>query len=113
MNYGMVVNYKYCTNCHSCEVSCQKEKGLPEGEWGIKVQTMGPAEFERGWEWDYLPVPSSNCDMCEGRIERGEKPLCALHCLASVIEVLPVEEIPAAMVKPEGKTVVFLRNGEE
>ena len=25
---AMLINYKYCTGCHSCEVSCRKEKGL-------------------------------------------------------------------------------------
>lgn len=110
MDYGMIVNYAYCTNCHACEVSCTKEKGLPKDEWGIKVQSFGPAKFEDGWEWDYVPVPSSRCDMCAGRLREGKKPLCELHCLASVIKVLPVDELATAMTEPQGKTAVYLRN---
>lgn len=34
---GILVNYEYCTGCHSCEVACKKILNLPEGEFGIKL----------------------------------------------------------------------------
>lgn len=91
MAYAMIVDYGYCTGCESCVVSCAKEKNLREGEWGMKVMQIGPEKLQGKWEWDYVPVPSSACDLCEGRIEAGKKPLCELHCLAQAIEVVPVE----------------------
>ena len=38
--YAMVVNYKYCTACHSCEVACRQELEIPVEEWGIKLAEM-------------------------------------------------------------------------
>jgi Fe-S-cluster-containing dehydrogenase component len=57
------------------------------------------------WLWNFLPTPSHLCDLCADRIEQGQKASCELHCLATCIEVLPIEKIPARMLKL-GKTVV-------
>ena len=53
---GILVNYEYCTNCHSCEVACKKYLELSKGGFGIKVSEVGPFEYsaaEKGpgkWE---------------------------------------------------------------
>ena len=109
-NKAMVIDYGYCTGCGSCEVSCRKEKGLSLNEWGIKVSSIGPQKFDDGrWEWDYLPTPSRLCDLCVSRIEEGKKPLCELHCLASVIKVVDVEESSSILAeKNGGQVVVYL-----
>lgn len=110
MKYGMLINYEYCTGCQSCEISCRKEKDLTLDEWGIKINQLGPEKLGDKWEWDYVPVPSSLCDMCEARVDDGKKPLCALHCLAHVIEVMPVEKLGERISELEGtKTAVFTR----
>ncbi|WP_102373255.1 oxidoreductase [Raoultibacter massiliensis] len=97
-DHAMVIDYEYCTNCHSCEVSCIKEKSLKENEWGIRVNEVGPARFSDGkWEWDYVPVPSRLCDLCSERLEQGSKPLCELHCLAAVISVIPISEVSSKL----------------
>ena len=95
--YAMLIDYGYCTGCRSCEISCRKEKGIPLEEWGIMVNELGPKKLGGEWEWDYVPVPSRLCDLCAGRIEEGAKPLCELHCLANVIEVIPVESVPSRL----------------
>lgn len=99
MAYAMIIDYGYCTGCDSCVVSCAKEKGLERGEWGMKVMQIGPEKLQGSWEWDYLPVPSSACDLCEGRIAEGQKALCELHCLANAIEVVPLENAAARMAE--------------
>lgn len=99
MKYGMLIDYGYCTGCQSCEVSCRKEHDLPLDQWGIKVQQVGPHKLGDEWEWDYVPVPSRLCDLCVDRLDEGKKPLCALHCLAQVIEVLPLDEMPKRMAE--------------
>ena len=33
--YGLLIDYEYCSGCHACEVACKKRLGLPEGEFGI------------------------------------------------------------------------------
>lgn len=108
MSDVMLINYGYCTGCHSCEVSCRKEKGLSLEEWGIKVQQIGPEKLGDRWEFDYVPVPSRLCDLCIGRREDGKKALCELHCLANVIEVLPAEEAAKRMVELGSKTTCFI-----
>lgn len=105
MKYAMLINYGLCTGCQSCEVSCLKEKRLDEEEWGIKVEQIGPKKLDGKWEWDYVPVPSRLCDLCGERVAAGKKAACELHCLAQVIEVLPVEAVPARMVELGGKKV--------
>ncbi|HCF70666.1 MAG TPA: oxidoreductase, partial [Syntrophomonas sp.] len=34
---GLLIDYEYCTGCHSCEVACKKELELPKGKFGIKL----------------------------------------------------------------------------
>lgn len=93
MQYGMLIDYGLCTGCRSCEVSCRKEHDLPLEEWGILVEQIGPKRLGGEWEWDYVPVPSRLCDLCSERRQEGKKPMCELHCLANVIEVLPMDEL--------------------
>ena len=85
---GILVNYEYCTGCHSCEVACKKHLGLPAGEFGIKVAEIGPFEYEGAknnkdrWEWTWMPVLTKACDMCEDRVAKGKMPMCVQHCQA-------------------------------
>lgn len=104
-SYALLIDYKYCTGCHSCEVACRQEKGLSLDEWGIKLTQFGPDSLNGKWQWNYLPTPSVLCDMCEDRIAAGKKPSCVHHCLAKCIEYVPVDDISATM-KAKGDTVV-------
>lgn len=85
---GILVNYEYCTGCHSCEVACKKELNLPEGEYGIKVLELGPYSYDKHdqgadkWEWTWMPVLTKACDMCQSRTEAGKMPMCVQHCQA-------------------------------
>ena len=107
---AMLIDYGYCTGCHSCEVSCRKKNDLRLDERGIKVNEVGPQKFSNGkWEWDFVPVPSSLCDLCEDRIAEGNKPLCELHCLAAVIRVVPVSEVSSCLESMDkDKVAVYL-----
>lgn len=106
MDYAMLINYGLCSGCQSCEISCFKEKGLEEGEWGILVEQIGPKRLGGQWEWDYVPVPSRLCDLCEERKQEGKKAACELHCLANVIEVLPLDAVAGRMKELGGHKVV-------
>ena len=81
---GILINYEFCTGCHSCEVACKKHLELPAGEFGIKLSETGPFEYagKTGadhWEWTYLPVMTKACDMCEDRTAKGKLPMCVQH----------------------------------
>ena len=85
---GILINYEYCTGCHSCEVACKKYHNLPKGELGIKLTEVGPYMYEgneRGnkrWEWVYNPTLTKACDMCAERTAKGKMPMCVQHCQA-------------------------------
>lgn len=106
-NYVMLIDYKYCTGCHTCEIACRNEKGLPHDEWGIKLTEHGPKKLDGKWVWDYVPIPSELCDMCADRIEAGEKPACAHHCLGQCMYVIPADQAAAKMAELGKKVVCF------
>ena len=96
---GILVNYEYCTGCHSCEVACKKILGLPKGEFGIKVAEVGPFQYSERegvkgvWEWTYLPVLTKACDMCADRLARKELPVCVAACPQRALDFGTVEEL--------------------
>ncbi len=98
-HYGLLIDNEYCTGCHSCEVACKNEHDLPLGQWGIKVLELGPWKLMDGkrWEYRYIPVPTSYCDLCADRVKDGEQPSCVHHCLASVMEFGTLEHLADRM----------------
>ena len=54
---GLLINYNFCTGCHSCEMACKVEHGFETGEWGIKLTQQGPDQLPDGsWEFNFVPV---------------------------------------------------------
>lgn len=106
-NYGLFINYEYCTGCHSCEVACKKHLNLPAGQFGIHVLQDGPRQMPDGkWEYTYLPYPTHLCDLCAERVEEGRLPTCVHHCQAGVMEFGPYEEL-AKLLADQPKSVIF------
>ena len=97
---GILVDYQWCTGCHSCEIACRNEKGIGLGEWGMKLMEVGPWQVgdTDQFEWNYIPVPTNYCDYCVDRLEEGRRPACAHNCLADVIQVGSVEELTKEMI---------------
>jgi Fe-S-cluster-containing dehydrogenase component len=103
---GILVNYEFCTNCHSCEVACKKHHDLPAGEYGIKVNEIGPWERagKKGtekWEWTYLPALTKACTMCADRVAANKLPMCVQHCQAWCLYHGEIEEL---VQKIDGKS---------
>lgn len=42
----MLIDYKYCTGCHACELTCRNEHEIPLDQWGIKLAEMGPVQLD-------------------------------------------------------------------
>lgn len=106
--YGLLINYEFCTGCHSCEVACKKELDLPLGKHGIKLAKNGPFKLNDSgdkWELTYVPVPTQLCDLCGDRVAKGKKPSCVHHCQASCIEYGTVEELAKKMT--DSRMVLF------
>lgn len=106
--YALVIDFKYCTGCHTCEVACRKEKNIPIEEYGIKVIRQGPIKLGGKWMYDFVPIPSNLCDVCTDRIEIGNDPACVQHCLSACMSAVPVEQIGAHIVDKGEKVACFI-----
>lgn len=100
---GILVNYEFCTGCHSCEVACRNELGLKRGEYGIKVSEIGPWKYsvpvksDTPFEWVYMPVLTRACNMCEDRVAMGKLPSCEQACQAWCIYHGEIEDLVKKM----------------
>ena len=75
---GMLINYDYCTGCHTCEVACRVEHGFPDDQGGVAVAQTGPWEYAPDrYQFSYLPVLTDQCDQCAERREAGRIPLAS------------------------------------
>ena len=76
--YGLLIDYEYCTGCETCVVACKEEHGFPVGKWGIRVLDDGPWQKDDSGEggncfnWNKIPVPTDLCDLCAGRVAAGQ-----------------------------------------
>ena len=105
---ALLINYKYCTGCHVCEVACRKEHDIDLEDWGIQITEFGPKKMDGKWFYTYVPVPSHLCDLCEHRTKFDLKPACVHHCLSQCMEVVDLEQIPARMDELGEGTAVFM-----
>lgn len=109
MKYGLLIDYEWCTGCHSCEVACKEEHDLPVGEWGIRVFDDGPWQIgddPHAWNWNKIPVPTTLCDLCADRLARKREPACVHHCLAQVMKFGTIEEL-AKELEEKPQQVLF------
>lgn len=107
--YGLMFDNEYCTGCHSCEIACRNELGLPRGQWGIKLLELGPwRKMDNRFETKFVPVPTTYCDLCAERVEKGGVPSCVLHCLSQAIEYGTLEELAAKMAERGAQCSIFL-----
>lgn len=105
--YGLLINYEYCTGCHTCEVACKKELHLPTGDWGIKLMQDGPRKNHMGkWEYTYLPLPTNLCNLCENRVAEGRLPTCVHHCQGGIMFYDTVDKL-AEMMADRPRSVIF------
>jgi Fe-S-cluster-containing dehydrogenase component len=102
---GLLIDYEYCTGCHTCEVACKQEHNYPAGKWGIKVTEYTLETFNKV-AIDYIPFPTDLCDLCATRTKDGQQPSCVKHCQSSCMVYGPVTELVKTMEK-KAKTVIF------
>ena len=94
MRNGLLIDYEFCTGCHSCEVACKEEHGFPVGKGGIRLYQDGPWEIDgKHIHWNKVPVPTDLCDLCADRVAVGKEPTCVHHCQAFCMKFGPVEEL--------------------
>lgn len=94
MSQVMLIDYFYCSGCHTCEIACQQEHGLPVDKYGIQIHRIGPDQIsETRWQYEYLPAPTLRCDRCVERQAAGKKPLCEQSCQAGCIFIGELEDV--------------------
>jgi Fe-S-cluster-containing dehydrogenase component len=98
--YGLLIDYEYCTGCHSCEVACKQEYKIQAGKWGgIKVIEMIQELPGDALYITYVPVPTKLCILCIPRVKKGLPPACVKHCMAGCMKFGRVEELSKEMLK--------------
>ena len=110
-NYGLLIDYEFCSGCHSCEVACKEEHGFPVGKYGIRVWNDGPWPIDnRKMNWNKIPIPTDLCDLCADRVEKGKVPTCVHQCQA--MKFGTIDEL-CEDLKRKHKQVLFVpREGE-
>jgi len=93
---GLLINYDYCTGCHTCEVACKQEHAHPPGRWGIMVNDCTHQNTD-GVQVDFLPFPTDLCDLCASRVAAGERPACVKHCMSACITYGEVGDLAREM----------------
>ncbi|RDB63401.1 oxidoreductase [Gordonibacter sp. 28C] len=106
---GLLIDYEYCTGCYACIVACQRELELDPKTYGIKVHGYGPVEVgDDKWEWSYLPMPTSRCDLCAERTAEGRLPSCVHHCPANVMYYGTLEELSKKLAEKSTQVLYSL-----
>ena len=93
---GLLINYDYCTGCHTCEVACKQEHGYPAGLGGILVKDCTRQTVNRV-QVDFLPFPTDLCDLCAKRTAAGGKPACVKHCMSGCLTYGTLEDLATTM----------------
>ena len=107
MAKGILVDYEWCSGCHSCEVACGVElshKHFPQGHCGVKVHEEGLYWIGEDKACDiFMPIFTDLCDKCAKRMANGEKePTCVKHCQAHVLKFGNLEDLAADLAaKPK------------
>ena len=110
--YGLLVDYEWCTGCHSCEMACAVEHGFPQGQCGVVVCEVGPWSYgpeNDRWQVGYQPAFTDQCDLCAARTVKGGAPTCVKHCQAKCLEYGPRDELAGKLGAKAKQALVALR----
>ena len=106
-DFGLMVDYEYCTGCNACEVACKQEYRRAAGKvGGIRVIELID-ELPGGKLYiTYFPMITRLCTFCATRVKKGLQPACVKHCMAEVLKFGDVEKLSRETHKKR-KTVIW------
>ena len=91
--YGLLIDYEYCTGCQACRLACCQEYGHKAGMSGMQViEQVQPLPKGKAY-LAYLPFPTELCILCRPRTKKGLEPACVKHCMARVIQWGRLEDL--------------------
>ena len=95
--YGLLIDYEYCTGCYACQVTCCQEYGWEAGMSGMQVIEQ-VQKLPHGKAYlTFLPFPTELCILCAPRTKKGLQPACVKHCMAGVIKWGSLKELSAEL----------------
>jgi Fe-S-cluster-containing dehydrogenase component len=97
--YGLLIDYEYCTGCHTCEVACAQEYQWPAGMGGIKVMEVVQQLPNDKHYLTFLVFPTELCILCRPRTRKGLEPSCVKHCMAACMKYGRIEDLAKEMQK--------------
>jgi len=97
--YGLLIDYEYCTGCHSCEIACKQEHNYNVGKDGIKVFEYIQELYGGKLYITNIPFPTELCNLCAPRVKEGREPACVKHCMADVMKFGSVNDLATEMQK--------------
>lgn len=103
---ALLIEYEYCTGCHTCEVACKQEHNLPMGMSGIHLNEIITNLPDEKIRIDYVPFPTIHCDLCVTCTSNGEKPACVKHCQAGCMVYGPITKL-AKLMEDKPRSVIF------
>ncbi len=113
MAKGILVDYEWCSGCHTCEMACTVELShtdYPENHCGVKIHHEGLFQIsEDKWNDIYMPIFNDLCDVCVQRLENGEpEPSCVKHCQAHCLTYGEVEDLAKKLSEKAKQTLYCL-----
>ena len=98
--YGMLIDYEYCTGCKTCEVACKQEYGRPAGKvGGVEVNEFIHTLPNDKLFITYIPNFTRACVFCAGRVKEGLEPSCVKHCMARILTFGKIDELQKLIPK--------------
>lgn len=109
MPKGILVDYEWCSGCHSCEMACKVQHNLPEGQYGVKLTQVGPYNVQGDeWVWINLPVFTEQCNLCAERTAEDKLPNCVQHCQAAIMKYGEVDDLVEDLKRKPKQTLFCL-----
>ena len=105
--YGILIDYEFCTGCHTCEVACKQEHNIPAGK-NCGVQVLEIVHEFTGGKMDIVnfPVFTKRCVLCAPRVKKGLEPACVAHCMAGCLEFGSLDKLCKKMNKKRRMALV-------
>ena len=112
MAKGILVDYEWCSGCHTCEMACTVElshKDFPEKHCGVKVHHEGLYKIgDKKWNDIYMPIFTDLCDVCAQRLAAGQDPTCVKHCQAKALKFGEIDELAKDLAAKSKQTLYCL-----
>ncbi len=94
--FGLLIDYEYCTGCHSCEMACAQEYNHKPGNSGIRVFEVEQTLPDGRETLSFFPFPTDSCLLCPHLTREGLDPACVKHCMAACMRYGRIEDLARA-----------------